>query len=262
MDYYQQIIKTLERGAPVVLCTIVRSQGSTPRRTGSKMLVFQDGRIEGSVGGGELESRVVAAAEESLVSGTPQILKYNMTDPARGDPGVCGGSLEIFVEPVYPEFTIVVAGGGHVGKAVVHLAKWLGFRVVLTDDRAEFCNPEAVPGADEYYIGALSTLPEKMAVGPYTFLILTTRNVLVDVEGLPEIFKTPAAFIGVIGSRRRWATTREKLAGMGVSAEQLDRVISPMGLELNAETPEEIALSILAEIIMLMRGGDGERMGV
>lgn len=262
MSVYRLISECLSRGDAAVLCTIVASRGSTPRRVGSKMLVFADGRIEGSVGGGEMESRVVAAALDALADGESRLVQYNLTDPGRGDPGVCGGTLEIFVEPIQPEPTIVVAGGGHVGKAVVHLAKWLGFRVVLTDDRPEFCTPEAVPGADEYFSGPLSRLPEQMAVTPFTFLVLTTRNVMIDVEGMPALFKTPASFIGVIGSRRRWATTREKLAALGVSEEQLARVISPMGLELNAETPEEIAVSIMAEVVMVMRGGDGGRMGV
>ena len=226
------------------------------------MLVYGDGRIHGSVGGGEMESRVVEVAIEALADGNPQTLSYQMTDPGRGDPGVCGGSLEIYVEPIMPEPTIVVAGGGHVGKAVVHLAKWMGFRVVLTDDRAEFCTPESVPGADAYFDGPLSALPDQMPITAYSYLILTTRNVMVDVEGLPALLQTPAAYIGIIGSRRRWATTREKLTEMNISPGLLDRVVSPMGLELNAETPEEIAVSIMAEIVMLMRGGDGARMGV
>jgi len=262
MDAFRQVAEAVARGEAVAVCTIVRARGSTPRNAGSKMLVFANGAVEGSVGGGELESRVIAAANEALQSGRPQNLEYSMSDPARGDPGVCGGSVEIYVEPVFPEPTIVVVGGGHVGKAVVQLARWMGFRVVLTDDRQEYCREESVPGADEYICVPLSRLPEEFRVNPQTYLVLTTRNVLVDVEGLPALLDTPAAYIGVIGSKRRWATTREKLVAAGIPESKLERVNSPMGLELNAETPEEIALSILAEIVMLRRGGDGGRMGV
>ena len=261
MDAYRLVVEARERGEEVAVCTIVRSQGSTPRRTSSKMLVYSDGRTNGSIGGGELESRILAAAHDSLQSGKPQILKYSMTDPERGDPGVCGGSLEIYVEPVFPEPMIVVAGGGHVGKAVVHLAHWLGYRVALTDDRVEFCSAETVPGADAYYCCPLSRLPELLPVNRHSYLVLTTRNVMVDVEGLPALLDTPAAFIGVIGSKRRWTTTQEKLLEKGILQEKLNRIVSPMGLELNAETPEEIAVSILAEITMLRRGGSGNRMG-
>ena len=257
---YQTLAKLEQSGQPAVLCTITHSQGSTPRRVGSKMLVYPDGRIEGTIGGGQMESWVIAEALAALEEGKPRRLQYSMVDPARGDPGVCGGTLSIFVEPVLPRPALVVAGGGHVGRAVVHLAKWLGFRVALCDDRAEFCTPEAVPGADEYLPCALADLPAQFPINRYTYLVLATRNVQVDVAGLPALLQTEAAYIGVIGSRRRWQTTRKKLLEAGIPPETLDRVVSPMGLEINAETPEEIALSILAEIIMLRRGGDGGRM--
>lgn len=262
MSMYRKIAEIIDAGDPVVLCTIVKAQGSTPRGTGSKMLVYPDGRTDGSVGGGELESRVVAVALETLKDGQPQTIAYTMAEPGRGDPGVCGGSLEVFVEPLLPKATIVVAGGGHVGQAVVELAAWMGYRVVLTDDRPEFCNPVAAPDADLHIVAPLGALTEHLAITPYTYIILTTRNVLVDVEGLPELLASPAAFIGAIGSKRRWATTREHLLAAGVPVEQIDRVVSPLGLELKAETPKEIALSILAELVMLQRGGDGGRMAI
>jgi xanthine dehydrogenase accessory factor len=260
-EVYRHILDTVSGGDAVAVCTVIRHRGSVPRRAGSKMLVFADGKTIGSVGGGELESLILDAALASLRDGQTRTLSYNMADPSRGDPGVCGGSLEVYVEPVLPEPTILVVGGGHVGRAVVSLAAWLGWRVVLSDDRPEFCSPETVPGADEYICCPLSELASRIRITPFTYLILTTRNVGVDVEGLPQIVDAPAAYIGIIGSKRRWQTSREKLLAMGVPAEKLDRINSPMGLELNAETPEEIALSILAEIVMLRRGGDGGRMG-
>lgn len=242
------------------LCTIISSQGSTPRHTGSKMLVYPDGKIVGSVGGGELENRVILEAQAAILDGKPRRLEYNMSDPARGDPGVCGGQLEVFVEPIQPKPTLVVIGSGHVGKAVVQLAHWLGFYVVVNDDRPEFCTPEAVPQADAYIPTLIEELPNRIKITPWTYLVLTTRGALVDIAGLPALLDTPAAFIGVIGSKRRWETTRQKLLENGVRAEKIERVRSPMGLELNAETPEEIAVSIMAEIIMLRQGGDGRVM--
>ncbi|HXD11325.1 MAG TPA: XdhC family protein, partial [Anaerolineales bacterium] len=152
MNSIHQALAALEKNnEAATLCTVVKSEGSTPRHVGSKMLVYADGKFIGTVGGGELESRVIKAALETLNNGKAQTLSYTMADPARGDPGVCGGTVEVFVEPILPPATIIVIGGGHVGKAVVHLAKWLGFRVAISDDRAEFCNPESVPGADAYY---------------------------------------------------------------------------------------------------------------
>ena len=260
MSITRALLELEEKNEPGALCTIVRSQGSTPRRSTSKMLVYADGSITGTVGGGELENRVIQEALEVIQTGEARLVAYSMTDPQRGDPGVCGGQLEVYVEPILPKPILALVGAGHVGKAVVHLAKWLGFYVVVNDDRAEFCNPEAVPGADEYHPAPMQELPQHTRITPWTYLVLTTRGSNVDVRGLPALLDTPAAYIGVIGSRRRWAVTRKMLLEGGVSQAALERVRSPMGLELNAETPEEIAVSIMAEIIMLRQGGDGQVM--
>lgn len=257
---YKQIAEALERGESVVLCTITESHGSTPRHTGSKMLVYEDGRFIGTVGGGELEHRVLDEAQIALVEGKPTKLNYSMTDPARGDPGVCGGQVEIFVEPILPKEKIVIIGGGHVGKAVAHLAKWLGFWVAVSDDRTEFCTPEMNPDADEFFPVPMQDLPAHLKINRSTYLLLTTRGSNVDVLGLPPLLESKAGYIGVIGSKRRWAATVKGLKEKGVSDEAIARVHSPMGLELNAETPEEIAVSVMAEIIMLKYGGDGKQM--
>ena len=224
------------------------------------MLVYSNGNFIGTVGGGDLEHRVLDEAWMAISDGKPRLLSYNMSDPSRGDPGVCGGQVEVFVEPILPAPMIVVIGGGHVGKAVVHLAKWLGFRVAVSDDRAEFCTPEAVPGADAYYAIPMEKLTEQLKITRQTYLVVTSRGSNVDAEGLPSLLDSSAAYIGVIGSKRRWATTVKALKEKGVSDEKIEHVHSPMGLELNAETPEEIAVSILAEIMMLKDKGSGKSM--
>lgn len=245
---------------PVALCTVVRTNGSTPRHSTSKMLVFQDGHILGTVGGGELENQVRKEAQASLQDGRSRLLSYSMTDPARGDVGVCGGQVEVFVEPILPVPQVVVIGGGHVGKAVAHLAKWLGFRVAVSDDRPEFCTPASNPDADEFYPVTMSELPNQLDITEKTILILTTRGNSVDVAGLPALLETRAGFIGVIGSRRRWSETMKQLNEKGISEEQLIRVHSPIGLEIGAETPEQIAVSIMAEILMLGNRASGRMM--
>jgi xanthine dehydrogenase accessory factor len=249
----------VERGAgEAALCTVVRARGSVPRRAGSKMLVYGDGRLLGTIGGGEMEARVMRAAREALASGAPQMLRYQFVDPAAGDPGVCGGEVEVYVEPVRPQPNVLVIGGGHVGRAVVHLAKWLGFRVALSDDRPEYCTAEWAPGADEYLPLPAHELPAKYGFNRQTYMVLTTRGVPVDLEALPALLDTPHAYLGVIGSKRRWATAARQLQERGVPAEALARVRSPLGLELHAETPEEIAVSIMAEIIGQMRAPEAE----
>ncbi len=261
MDPIYQAITEVEReGESAALCTVVKSEGSTPRHVGSKMLVYPDGHFVGSVGGGDLEHRVLDEAWMAIAEGKPRLLHYNMADPSRGDPGVCGGQVEVFVEPILPGPTVVIVGGGHVGKAVAHLAKWLGFRVVVSDDRPEFCNKEAIPEADAFHIGPMSELPAEIKINSRSYLILTTRGTAVDVEGLPALMKARPAYIGVIGSRRRWTLTVKELEARGVPRGQIETVHSPVGLELQAETPEEIAVSIMAEILMLRDRGTGKSM--
>jgi xanthine dehydrogenase accessory factor len=239
---------------------VTKSEGSTPRHVGSKMLVYPDGKFIGTVGGGELESRVIAAAIQTIHNGNVQTLAYSMADPARGDPGVCGGQVEVFVEPILPPPLLIVIGAGHVGRAVAHLAKWLGFRVAVSDDRAELCTPEVIPDADAYYPVTMDKLPGQANIDHRTILILTTRGSGVDTAGLAPLLDSPAAYIGVIGSRRRWATTAKALKEKGISEEKITRVHSPMGLELQAETPEEIAVSIMAEVLMIRDRGTGRSM--
>lgn len=239
---------------------MVKSEGSTPRHVGSKMLVYSDRKFIGTVGGGDLEHRVMDEAWKAISDGQARVLTYSMVDPSRGDPGVCGGTVEVFVEPIVPPAMILVIGAGHVGKAVVHLAKWLGFRVAVSDDRAEFCTPESTPGADAYYPVEMGKLAEHLKINRRTYIVITSRGSGVDALGLPGLLELNVAYIGVIGSRRRWLTTVKALREKGVAEEKINRVHSPMGLELNAETPEEIAVSILAEVLMLKDKGTGRQM--
>ena len=257
---YQALGELEQNNESAALCTVVKSEGSTPRHVGSKMLVYPDGNFIGTIGGGDLEHRVLDEAWMAIADGQARHLHYNMSDPSRGDPGVCGGTVEVFVEPILPAPMVIVVGAGHVGKAVAHLAKWLGFRVAVSDDRAEFCTPEVVPEADAYYPVPMEKLTEHVKVTRQTYLVLTTRGSNVDAAGLGPLLETEAGYIGVIGSKRRWLETVKALKEQGVPAEKIARVHSPIGLELQAETPEEIAVSILAEILMIRNKGTGKEM--
>ncbi len=257
---YQALGELEQNNESAALCTVVKSEGSTPRHVGSKMLVYPDGNFIGTIGGGDLEHRVLDEAWMAIADGQARHLHYNMSDPSRGDPGVCGGTVEVFVEPILPAPMVIVVGAGHVGKAVAHLAKWLGFRVAVSDDRQEFCTPEVVPEADAYYPVPMEKLTEHVKVTRQTYLALTTRGSNVDAAGLGPLLETEAGYIGVIGSKRRWLETVKALKQKGVPADKIARVHSPIGLELQAETPEEIAVSILAEILMIRNKGTGKAM--
>jgi xanthine dehydrogenase accessory factor len=238
---------------PVALATIVSTQGSIPRHAGSKMLVREDGSIVGTVGGGTLESLVIEEGLASLIDGQTRLKSYTL-NKLDEDPGVCGGTAQIFIEPIALAPTLVVVGAGHVGKAVAELGKWLGFRIVVCDDRAELCDETVLPNMDEYVICPPGEMTQHIKINTQTYIVAVTRGVNVDTELLPPLLETNTPYIGVIGSRRRWSLTAQTLKDNGIMDEQLARVRSPIGLELEAETPKEIAVSIIAEIIMLRRG--------
>jgi xanthine dehydrogenase accessory factor len=256
----QTVYELEKNNEPGALCTIIRTSGSTPRHEGSKMVVYPNGQIRGTVGGGEIENRVRLEALEAIKDGKTRFLSYRMVDPSQGDPGVCGGTIEVYVEPILPRPTLVLVGAGHVGKEVAHLAKRLGFFVLVSDDRAEFCSQEENPEADQIVFAPMAEIPDRIAITNSTYFVLTTRGSNVDIQGLPAILNANPAYIGIIGSKRRWMATRKALLESGVPETDLVKIHSPIGLELHAETPEEIAVSIMAEIIMVRNGGTGKTM--
>jgi xanthine dehydrogenase accessory factor len=213
------------------------------------MLVYPDGRITGTVGGGELESRVIEEARAAFGTQRPQLLDYALLEPARGDPGVCGGEMQIYLEPYMPAHTILVIGGGHVGRAVVDLADWLGFRTIVVDDRPEQMTEAEMPKAGRRLVGSITDVFADLEITEDTSVVVVTRSVDKDAEAIPLLVNTPAGYIGVMGSGRRWREVKERLAEAGVSEAQLERIQTPIGLDIHAETLEEIAVSILSEII-------------
>jgi xanthine dehydrogenase accessory factor len=168
--------------------------------------------------------------------------------------------VEIFIEPINPPPSVIIIGAGHVGKATAHLAKWLGFRVVVMDDRVEFVTPEWIPEADSYLPGPVLDLLPQANLNAQSYIVAVTRGYNIDVGLLPTLLDYDVAYIGVIGSQRRWTQALKELREKGVAEEKLARVHAPIGLELNAETPEEIAVSIMAEIVMIRNGGTGQSM--
>jgi xanthine dehydrogenase accessory factor len=258
---YQALLEAQQQGDVVALATVIETSGSMPRHAGSKMLIYADGRIVGTVGGGAMEARVVQAAQQVIQTMETRLETYTLNSLDAGDPGICGGTARIFIEPVGQTPRLLVIGGGHVGKALAELGLWAGYRVTLCDDRPEYANESYVAGLHEYLVCAPQEVPQKTVIDRHTYIAAVTRGLPVDVNLIPSLLATEAPYIGLIGSRRRWAITVKALREtQGLSAEQLARIHAPIGLELQAETPKEIALSILAEITMIRRGGTGQPM--
>lgn len=260
-EVYEAILVAQTSGEPAALATIIAVQGSVPRHEGSKLMIRPDGSFVGTVGGGKLEATVIAEAQQVISSGKTRMLSYTLNDISEGDPGVCGGTVQVFIEPVAVPPTLLVIGGGHVGKALAELGKWTGFRVILSDDREAFCNPDYLPGMDGYIVCKPAEIGDHIDIHANTYVAAVTRGLPVDIHLIPALLETSAPYIGLIGSRRRWALTIKALReDKQIQAEALARVHAPIGLELRAETPKEIAISIMAEIIMIRRGGSGQPM--
>jgi xanthine dehydrogenase accessory factor len=252
VNLLQLLVAEVAAGRRGVLATVVRTDRSVPRRSGAQMVVLEDGTRHGTIGGGEMEARVIDAALSAMTDGHSQLMTYRLVDPASGDPGVCGGEMEIHLETYMPTSTVVIIGAGHVGRAVADLAHWSGFRPIIWDDRAEQILD--LPDAVEAHTGEITDALALMPIDSRTAIVIVTRNVGLDRSILPPLLATPAGYIGLMGSQRRWQTTRELLSTDGLASKDLQRIVTPIGLEIGAETPEEIAISILAEIVKSRRG--------
>ena len=252
-DLSQALIQVLQNNKPAALATVVRTRGASPREAGAKMLVYPDGSIVGTVGGGEMEMRVIAEAQGALRDGKPRYLDMTLSNEQRGDPLICGGEMEIFVEPITLAPTLVLVGAGHIGAAVAQLAQQVGFRVFVLDDRAEYVTPENFPRADERIAGDIVEQIREIDITPQTYIVFVTRAHTLDAALLGAVIEKDAAYIGMLGSERRVLTVKKMLKEKGVSEVALARVHAPIGIEIHAETPQEIAVSIMAEIIQVKR---------
>ena len=258
---YQALLTATENGVPSALATVLSTTGSMPRHAGSKMLIYTDEKIVGTIGGGAMEAQVIQTAQQVINTRQAQTQTYTLNNLENGDPGICGGTATIFIEPVAIAPTLLVIGAGHVGQALAQLGQWMGYRVVLSDDRADYCNEQVVPKLDEYIVTKPDKITEYVTITAQTYIAAVTRGLPIDEHLIPKLLATPAAYIGLIGSRRRWALTAKTLREKHtITDQQLARIHAPIGLELEAESPKEIALSIMAEITMLRRGGTGKPM--
>jgi len=259
---FKKLYELEQSGENAVLCIVIDTHGSTPRNSGSKMLVFKDGSILGTVGGGEVEANCIKEALLLNESQTSKILKYQLVDPQKGDPGICGGEVEIYLEYVGKSQQIVIFGAGHVGKSLSHLAKWSGFRVSIIDDRSGFIDENEFSDVNRIIYSSIDDLSSNQVINSNSIVVLTTRNMDIDISILPWLIGQHPRYIGIIGSARRWISTQNKLLSKGISPKELEKIYSPIGLDLKAETPEEIAISIMAEILMIRNNSSGTHLKI
>jgi len=251
LELYEEVVQLTRGGEAFVLATVVASSGSSPRKAGAKMLIRGDGRFFGSVGGGRVEKESVEAALNALVDATPRMLEFVLTEE---NGFACGGSMSIYIEPQGRRPLLMMFGAGHVGRAVTSLAHGCGFRVVVVDDRPECASAALLPGADQVFCLPVQKVFEQLQTGPEDYAIIATPGHHSDFDAVRGCLATRVGFIGLLGSRRKREILLKILEDEGFAAEQRNRIITPVGVDIGAQTPEELAVSIVGQLIARRRG--------
>ncbi len=258
MDIYEQIVELRKQGRRGAVATIVNVRGSIPSFQTAKMLVRDDGSILGTIGGGCVEADVWQAAREVMESEKPRTLKFDLNQDPKYDTGlVCGGTLEVFIEPVLPPALLYVFGAGHVALNVCRTASAAGFDVIVTDDRSSYATNERFPAAREVHAFEFDEAMQKLDPNESSFIVIVTRGHRDDMRILRWAVQTRARYVGMIGSKRKVIEIFKVLQAEGVPEHLFDRVHAPIGLDIGAVTPEEIGVSITAELIAIRRHASG-----
>jgi xanthine dehydrogenase accessory factor len=253
MDIFEEITRMRRAGQRGALATIVHTNGSIPSYESSRMLIRDDGTIAGTIGGGCVEAEVWAAAKEVMDAEQPRKMTFNLNHEAEYDAGlICGGTLEVFVEPILPQPTLYIFGAGHVSTAVSRIASQAGFAIAVIDDRESFANAERFPMASEIHTSFDESF-EKIQPNSSSYLLIVTRGHKDDMRVLAWALNTDARYIGMIGSKRKVLSVYKALEKEGFAPEKFERVHAPVGLDIGALSPEEIAVSIVAELIAVRR---------
>ena len=254
-EVFAAVADALERGEAAALVTIVSTTGSTPQRVGAKMLVFGDGRMVGTIGGGCYENDAFWKAREAITNRRPQLIHYELDDDFAQETGlICGGQMSVYIEPIEPSPELYVIGAGHVGFHLANLAHEVGFRVHVIDDREKFANAERFPHAAEVLTEEIPAWIDRTPLPPHAYVVVVTRGHTNDLDALRALAPRELRYLGLIGSRAKVAKIYDALTEEGMAAAVLKQVHAPIGLDIGAVTPQEIAVSILSELIAVKHG--------
>jgi xanthine dehydrogenase accessory factor len=259
MDVFDELVHLRNLGQKCALATIVQVRGSIPSFESAKLLVREDGSLVGTIGGGCVEAEVWNAAREVIATNKPRHMSFNLGQDAAYDNGlICGGQLDVFVECITPQPTVLIFGGGHISKSLAKVLNLAGFRVSVIDNREAYANRERFPEAAEVHADEYEEVYPKLNVTESTYIVIVTRGHRDDMRVLQWAVMTSARYISMIGSKRKVISVIRELAKEGVPAEAFERVYAPMGLEIGAVSPEEIAISVGAEMIAMRRDPEGK----
>jgi xanthine dehydrogenase accessory factor len=250
MDIFEEIITAKKANAPVVLATVVESLGSAPREEGARMLVKKDGSTVGTIGGGAVEKKVLDEALSMMSAAAPKLVKYELKDIGMS----CGGGMAVFLEPLRPAPQLIIFGAGHIGSALSQIGKMLDFNVTVIDNRPDFANAERLPWADSVIAVDYDKVLGDLSYSDETYMIIVTHKHAHDLEILEQLINKPFHYLGMIGSRTKVAKAFQQLRDQGVGEEVIQKIYSPIGISIGANTPAEIAISIAAELVAVRNG--------
>lgn len=254
MDLFDEIVRLRRLGQKCALATIVEVNGSIPSYESAKLLVREDGSMAGTIGGGCVEAEVWNAAREVIATERPRQMKFSLGQDAAYDNGlICGGQLEVFVEAIVPQPKTFIFGAGHISKSLCKVASLAGFAPTVIDNREQYANRERFPEAEDVFAEEYEELFPKLTIRDTSYVIIVTRGHRDDMRVLRWAIQTPARYIAMIGSKRKVIGVMKELEKEGVPREGLDRLFAPMGFDIGAITPEEIAISVVAEMIAARR---------
>lgn len=250
---YTRIQQLSDERIACAVATVVESSGSTPRKPGSRMIVFPDGSIEGTVGGGALEKSVIEEARRAIENGESRLVYIELRENTPNSVGgVCGGDMRVFIEPIGKGPRLLIFGAGHVGQTIARMAQELDFQIVVYDDRPEFAVPERFPEGVKTVCGPFTEAVAKLQPTNQDYIAIMTYKFTLDAQILKDAVETPARYIGMIGSEVKCMRVMNDLSKQGVAQEKLDKVYAPIGLPIGAHTPAEVAVSILAQVVQIM----------
>ena len=255
LEIYQELANIAVKGERAVLATVVSSRESVPRKAGTKILIKGDGTLVGNIGGGNVEQAVREKALAVMKSGEPQMMHFDLSGTGEEAWMICGGQMDVFLEPILPVETLYLFGAGHLSQSTAAVAKMLGLRVVVIDPRPEYNNNDRFPDADSLVVEEYDNAFSELNVDEDSYVVIYTTGHVSDEQCLQFAVGTAAKYVGMIGSKKKVKEIKERLHHKGVSQQQLDEIHAPIGLEINAQPPEEIAVSILAEMIRVRRSG-------
>ena len=263
MDVYEELLRLRRQGQKCALATIVEVNGSIPSYESAKMLVREDGSIAGTIGGGCVEAEVWNAAREVMQTERPRQLRFTLGEDAAYDNGlICGGQLSVFVEPVIPSPKAYIFGAGHISRSLSKAANLAGFSTTIVDNREAFANRDRFPEAETIYAEEYEDVFPKIELRDSSYVVIVTRGHRDDMRVLRWAVQTPARYIAMIGSRRKVIGVVKHLQAEGIPTTAFDRIYSPMGFDIGAITPEEIAVAVVAEMIAVRRAPEGSWRGL